>query len=362
MDIETLGWNEHWDGLFAPHRELGREPARVSGLDRDRCTVLGAGGAEWPAEVSGRLRHEARGPADFPAVGDWVALEGASHEGPRRIASVLPRARSLARKVPGEVTQAQIIAANVDTAFIVCGLDHDFNVRRIERYLATAWDGGVTPVVALNKSDLAGEVEARVAEAEAVSPGVPVIALSALEGRGLEALAPWLAPGRTVALLGSSGAGKSTLANALLGAARQRTSAVREDDSRGRHTTTRRELLALPGGAWLVDTPGLRELQLWADESALDESFPEIAELAARCRFRDCRHEREPGCAVLAAAAEGTLPGDRLESWRKLQRELRWLARRQDQSLRAAEEARWREIGRSMRTRKKLDPRFRGPG
>jgi len=362
MFIESLGWNSDWNDRFTPWLSQGCEPARVTGLDRERCTVLDASGREFTAEVAGRLRHAARGPADFPAVGDWVALEPSAHDGPRRIAGVLPRATAIVRNDADEITQAQVLAANVDTAFVVAGLDLDFNLRRLERYLATAWNGGVQPVIVLNKADLADELEARIAETEAIAPGVPVVAVSATRGSGLAALEPWLGPGRTVVLLGSSGVGKSTIVNALLGEERQATSAVREHDSRGRHTTTRRELVALGSGAWLLDTPGLRLLKLWADEESLDASFPEIAELAADCRFRDCRHESEPGCAVRAAEARGELPAGRLESWHKLQRELRYLAGRQDRQVRAAEQARWKSVSRSMRQREKIDPKLRRNG
>jgi ribosome biogenesis GTPase / thiamine phosphate phosphatase len=356
MSIDGLGWNVRWDALFVEHRSQGCEPGRISGQDRERYDVIAAGG-ESAAEVSGRFRHEARGPSDFPAIGDWVALRPRGHDGPRTIVAVLPRATAFVRKQADEPTEAQVVAANVDAVFVVAGLDGDLNVRRIERYLATAWDGGATPVVVLNKADLADDLEGRIAEVEAVAPGVSVVAVSATEARGLEALGPWLAAGRTIALLGSSGVGKSTLVNVLLGEARQQTTPVREWDSRGRHTTTRRELVALAGGAWLIDTPGIRQLQLWADEASLDRSFPEIAELAARCRFRDCRHATEPGCAVREAERDGTLPAERVASWRKLQRELVWLAAKQDQRLRAEQHARWRAIHLAQREHAKRNPK-----
>jgi ribosome biogenesis GTPase len=356
MSIETLGWNGGWNERFESHRSAGLEPGRIAGQDRERYDVLDGRGA-CVAEVAGRFRHEARGPEEYPAVGDWVAMRPREHDGPRTIVAVLPRRTAFVRKQAGRETVAQVVAANVETVFVVTALDGDFNLRRVERYLATVWDGGATPVVVLNKADLAEDVTSRVAEVDAVAPGVDVVAVSATESWGLERLAPWLSPGHTVALLGSSGVGKSTLVNALRGDDRQRTGPVREWDSRGRHTTTRRELLSLPGGAWLIDTPGIKELQLWVDEGSVEQSFPDIAELAARCRFRDCRHREEPGCAVRTALAEGTLPQERFASWNKLQREAAWLAAKQDQRVRAEQEARWRAIRMEHRRRSQRSPK-----
>jgi ribosome biogenesis GTPase / thiamine phosphate phosphatase len=347
MSLHHLGWNAHFENLFVLHRSRGLEPARVSREDRGRYGVLDERGAR-SAELAGRLRHEARTRAELPAVGDWVALRpGAASSAV--IDAVLPRTSAFARKVAGETTEEQVVAANVDTVFLVSGLDGDFNPRRIERYLAAAWESGAEPVVVLNKADLAEDLESRLAEVLAVAPGAAVVTLSALGGQGLDSLARWLGPGRTVALLGSSGVGKSTLVNALLGEPRQAIGDVRADDSRGRHTTTHRELVPLPGGALLLDTPGMRELQLWGDESGLDGAFPEIAQLAGGCRFRDCRHDGEPGCAVLGAVESGALEAGRLESWRKLQRELQWLASRQDARARAELLAKWKAIHKSMR-------------
>jgi ribosome biogenesis GTPase len=345
MSLHLLGWNPSIENAFAPYRSRGLAPARVAREDRDRYLLLDERG-ERAARLAGRLRHEARSRAELPAVGDWVAARVAATA---VIVAVLPRASAFVRKVAGETTEPQVIAANVDTVFLVAGLDGDFNLRRIERYLAAAWESGADPVVVLNKADLAADLERRVAEVESVAPGVSVLAVSALEGEGLEALGPWLAPGRTVALLGSSGVGKSTIANALLGGLRQETGAVREDDSHGRHTTTRRELVPLPGGALLIDTPGMRELQLWGGDEGLDGTFPDVATLAARCRFRDCGHAGEPGCAVREAVEAGRLDESRLESWHKLQRELTRLAARQDARARAAQEAKWKAISRSMK-------------
>jgi ribosome biogenesis GTPase len=352
MSLHSIGWNEILENTFAADRAAELVPARVVREDRDRYHLHGEDG-DVPGELSGKLRHEAATRAELPAVGDWVAVRPGA--GLAVIVRVLPRASAFVRKVAGETTEEQVVAANVDTVFLVGGLDGDLNVRRFERYLAAAWESGAVPVIVLNKADLAEDLEASVAEVEAVAVGVPVVAVSAAEGRGLDALAPWLAPARTVALLGSSGVGKSTLVNALLGEARQATGAVRDDDSRGRHTTTHRELVPLPGGAVLLDTPGMRELQLWAGEESLESAFPDVKALAAACRFRDCAHEGEPGCAVLGAVAAGALDAARLESWRKLQRELHWLATRQDARARAAEQAKWKQITKSMKHHPKAD-------
>ncbi len=357
MFLHQLGWTDRFEQHFRPHRSAGLVPARVAREDRDRYVVLESGGAR-DAVLAGRLRHAARGPADLPAVGDWVAVRPAS-SGASAIAAVLPRASAFVRKRAGETTEEQVVAANVDTVFLVSGLDGDFNPRRIERYLAAAWASGAEPVVVLNKADLADDPGARLAEAVALAPGASVVLLSASSGAGLDALAPWLRAGRTVALVGSSGVGKSTLANALLGDGRQAVGAVREDDSRGRHTTTCRELLPLPGGAWLVDTPGMRELALWGDEDGADGAFPDIETLAERCRFRDCAHAGEPGCAVGAALEAGALAPARFESWQRLGRELRWLASRRDGRARAEEQARWKAIHKSMKHHPKAD-RWRG--
>lgn len=353
MSLPSLGWNARFEESFTEHRTRGWVPARVAREDRTRYVVLDESGAR-PAELAGRLRHEARTRADVPAVGDWVAVRPGAAS-PAIIEAVLPRASAFVRKDVGDAAIEQVVAANVDTVFLVSGLDLDYNPRRIERYLAAAWESGAEPVVVLNKADLDPDREARVAEVELLAPGAAVLAVSALEGDGIASLQPWLQPGRTVALLGSSGVGKSTLVNALLGEERLATGAVREDDSRGRHTTTHRELVVLPGGALLLDTPGMRALELWGDEDSVDGAFPEIASLAEGCRFRDCRHESEPGCAVLAAEADGTLAPDRLASWRKLQREAHWLATRVDARARAAEEAKWKAIHKSMRDHPKAD-------
>jgi ribosome biogenesis GTPase len=353
LSLSSLGWNERLEAAFGPWRDEECLPARVAREERGRYLILDEQG-EHEAVLAGRLRHETATRSERPAVGDWVAARRETG-GPAIIAGVLARASAFVRKVSGEVTQEQVVAANIDAVFVVAGLDGDFNPRRIERMLAAAWESGAEPIVVLNKADLADSLETRIAQVAALAPGAAVVAISALAGDGLAALAPWLAPGRTVALIGSSGVGKSTLANALLGESRQATGDVREDDSRGRHTTTRRELLVLPSGALLLDTPGMRELQLWGEDSGVDGAFPDIAGLARQCRFRDCAHEGEPGCAVLAALESGELDPARLASWRKLKRELRWLETRVDARARAEEAARWKAIHKSMRHHPKAD-------
>jgi ribosome biogenesis GTPase len=353
MSLHRLGWNQTLEDALAPFRSQGLVPARVAREDLGRYLLLDERG-ERPARLAGRLRHAARRRAELPAVGDWVAVH-AGAAATAVIVAVLPRASAFVRAAAGGITEGQVLAANVDTVFLVSGLDGDFNLRRLERYLAAAWESGARPVVVLNKADLAADLGARVAEAEAVAAGAPVVAVSALAEGGLDALAPWLEAGRTVALLGSSGVGKSTMLNVLLGAPRQPTGAVRAGDSRGRHVTARRELVPLPGGALMLDTPGLRELQLWGGDEGLSGAFPDVAALAAGCRFRDCRHADEPGCAVRAAVGDGRLGAARLDSWHKLQRELRRLAVRQDARARAAEEAKWKAISRSQKRHPKAD-------
>jgi ribosome biogenesis GTPase len=302
---------------------------------------------ELLAETRGRLRR-GEDAAGLPVTGDWVVVRPL--DGERGVVlAVLPRRTAFSRKAAGGETAEQVVGANVDTVFLVMGLDADYNPRRLERYLVLSWESGARPVVVLNKTDLCADLASRTREAEEVAAGVEVRAVCALSGEGLDSLQPELQPGRTVALLGSSGAGKSTLANRLLGREVQPTREVRARDGRGRHTTTARELLALDSGALLLDTPGLRELQLWATEDALGAAFEDVAALASRCRFRDCSHETEPGCAVREAAEAGTLPPDRLASHAKLQREIRHLAVRRDQRARQAEKARWKAIHKQLR-------------
>jgi ribosome biogenesis GTPase / thiamine phosphate phosphatase len=339
LNLQDLGWDDGFAAALEPHDNC--IPGRVSAQHRGEYDVLTERG-ELRAHVAGRLRHEASSGEDLPAVGDWVALRETT------IHAVLPRRSAFLRKVAWSQTEAQVLAANVDTIFVVSGLDDDFSVRRLERYLTLAWESGASPVVVLTKADLCADPLARLLEAEQVAVGVPAHVVSNVTGDGVDELEAYLAPAKTVALLGSSGVGKSSLANRLLGGEVQATMELAADGT-GRHTTTTRQLLRLPSGALLVDTPGLREIQLWSADDGIQEAFADVDELAADCRFNDCAHMREPGCAVQAAIDEGRLPRERLQSYRALQRELRRLAAKQDARLRSEERKQRAAFARSLR-------------
>jgi ribosome biogenesis GTPase len=346
--IFKWGWNSYFEAIWQDGVREGVAPARVIAQQRGFWRVAGEFAKCW-AEASGKLRLAADDGAEWPAVGDWVAGEIREGEKSALIQEVLPRRSRFVRKSPGKKAEEQVIAANVDTALLVSSLNGDFNPRRVERYLAQCWESGARPVLVLNKIDECTEPEARAAEIERVALGAAVYLLSAKTGHGVEALEKILSAGQTFVLLGSSGVGKSTLANRLLGESRQEVQEVREGDSRGRHTTTARELFALPGGALLMDTPGLREMQLWDAEEGLAEVFADIDSLAAQCRFGDCKHEGEPGCAVRAALNAGTLDEARLESQRKLLREQEFLRRKVEPEARVEAKQRIKHINREMR-------------
>jgi ribosome biogenesis GTPase len=286
---------------------------------------------EWLARVSGRLRHRASKRTDFPAVGDWVAVEPPTHGGDARIIAVLPRSSRFSRRAAGDETEEQIVAANIDVVFLVSGLDGDFNPRRIERYLVVAGESGATPVIVLNKADLVDNVDAIVDDVRTLAPGIDVHAVSCRQASSVDVLRRHLGFGRTGALLGSSGVGKSSIVNQLIGQDLLRTREVRTSDSRGRHVSTARQLVMLPDEGVLIDTPGMRELQLWETGETIAETFDEIEERAAACRFRDCQHRSEPGCAVRAAVDAGELSAERLQSFYKLTDEQAFQARRQDE-------------------------------
>lgn len=348
MNLHDLGWSPVWQNAFSQVGDEKLMPARVTSEHRGAYCVATDSG-ERLAEVSGRFRHCANGRRDFPAVGDWVALEVPDAVSRCLIHAVLPRLSMFLRKAAGPGVDEQVVAANVDVVFLVSGLDNDFNVRRIERYVTLAYESGAGPVIVLNKADVAEDLEQARLDAEAVACGIPVLVASAATGTGLESMRKCILPGTTGALLGSSGVGKSSLLNALLGREAMKTAEVREDDSRGRHTTSHRQLIPVPGGGVLIDTPGMREIQLLADDVALNRSFDEIAALAESCRFHDCSHTGEPGCAVLAALAEGKLAPERYESYLRLRKEIRHHQVEQNIHLQIAEKNRWKSIHKSLR-------------
>jgi ribosome biogenesis GTPase len=328
MKLEQLGWADPFNTAFESLADQKLAPARVAAAQREHHRLLTEHGV-FDARLSGRLRHEAR-PGELPVVGDWVAAQLQPDQGSATIVASLPRRSALVRKRPERSSAPQVLAANLDVVLLVTSLNRDFNPRRIERTLAMIWEGGAQPVVLLSKLDLCEEAASYREQAEAVALGVPVHALSAHSGEGLDELAPYLQPARTLALIGSSGVGKSTLVNALLGQERLATADVRASDDRGRHTTTARELFVLPAGALLIDTPGLRELGLWDAAEGLDAAFEDVDALAASCRFGDCGHGSEPGCTIRAAMQNGTLDAERYASYLKLQRELAYEERRRD--------------------------------
>jgi len=353
--IRSYGWSDALQHDFSPHAARGLIPGRILVQQRglyDVVTELG----ELAAQISGKLAHEA-GAGGYPAVGDWVALAARPAERAATIQAVLPRRSAFVRKAAFSHADEQVVAANVDVALLVASMNADFNARRLERYLSVAWQSGAAPVVVLTKADLADDPEAAVDEAESVAFGTPILAVSAVTGEGLEALAAWLKPAETAVLVGSSGVGKSSLVNALAGEALMATAAIREDDAKGRHTTTHRELIRLPSGALVLDTPGMRELGLIDADEGLSTTFEDIEALAQGCRFNDCGHTNEPGCAIRAALESGELDSSRWRSFQKLQREMAHLERKEDPLAREAYRRHWIGVHKAARAHMKAKRR-----
>jgi ribosome biogenesis GTPase / thiamine phosphate phosphatase len=356
MHSEALGkygWDTYYESAFDSVWKEGLAPGRVLEENRQGFRVYTTHG-EVGAEVSGRFRFKACGRESFPAVGDWVVLRLLPGENRAIIEAVLPRKSQFIRKAAGKQTEAQVVGANMDWVFVMMSLNQDFNARRLERYLVLVWESGASPVVILSKSDLCNDEETAVASIREATLNVSIHAISALTGQGLQELRVYLGAGKTIALLGSSGVGKSTLVNGLLGEALLKTQPIRAHDDRGLHTTASRQLIVLPNGGLVLDTPGMRELQLWEAEDGVQKAFEDIEVQAHQCRFRDCTHEHEPDCAVREALKEGTLDEGRYQSYQKLQRELRHLAVKQDLNAQRSEKQKWKVLSRMAKDRAAL--------
>jgi ribosome biogenesis GTPase len=353
LDLHDLGWDAHFQQQLEQLNTPGAVPVRVAEELKGAYRLYTTRGVV-PAVVPGRLLHRASARDDLPAVGDWVLASPLPGEGRMLVTDLLDRRTKLSRQQAGEKLGEQILAANVDVVILVASLNSELNLRRIERYLTAIWESGARPAIALNKADLADNTAALSRDVERIAPAVPVIACSAVTGGGVEDVAAQMRPGQTAVFVGSSGVGKSSLINRITGSDSQAVNEIRAADGRGRHTTTSRQMLVVPGHGVVIDTPGLRELQLWDNGgSASSGVFAEIEELALQCAFSDCRHEAEPGCAVLAALDDDRLDEGRFSSYRKLERERNYIARKHDRSLQMEETRRWKVIHKENRRRMK---------
>lgn len=343
MNLEDLGWNSFFNDHCLEHPTNSLIPARVSFHSKGIYRLISEEG-ELLAETAGSLIHQATGSDRLPVCGDWVLVDKPEDGSRTRIRLLLPRRTAFYRKQAGTALGRQVIAANIDTVCLVSGLDADFNPRRIERYLAVAWESGARPVIVLNKADLCAELSAYFDEVRSLAPGIPVLAVSAMEGLGMESLVSHAGKGRTIALLGSSGVGKSSIVNRLLGRYAQDVRDTDPDTGRGIHTTTTRHLFLLPSGGLIMDTPGMRELQIWSLDSGLDLTFEDIKALGEHCRFRDCSHQTEPGCQVRAAVDQGRLDVRRLANYFKLCKETRFNELKITHAASWVEKERWKKL------------------
>ena len=352
MQLSDLGWDSFFENNFHQFKDRGFSALRILRENREKYIACNKTG-EYSCEVTGKFRFGTENKSQFPTVGDWVAVEILPGEMKAMIHALLPRKSVFSRKVPGMVTEEQIVAANINTIFIVTGLDQNFNIQRIERFLSIVWESGAVPVILLNKADLCADANSRLQEVESIAIGADVYTLSASQQMGMEQVSKYISMGKTVAFLGSSGVGKSTIINSLTGTDRLKVNEVNEHSSRGRHTTTFRELIILPEGGMVIDTPGMREIQVWGDEEGLKQAFDDIEKLAENCRFRDCQHTKEPDCAVQEAIENGILAPERYRSYRKLKKEFAYLASRQAMKANAVERARWKEVSQFAKKLKK---------
>lgn len=361
MNLKDLGWDSHFETQFDNFKNKDNfEPARITQEHKGLYMMINAVG-EYLAEVSGKMRYTARGYSDFPAVGDWVLANIFPDEKKGIIHAVLERKNKFSRKavlsggMPDSQgkTEEQLIAANINTVFIVTSMDSDFSLRRIERYMTSVYNSNMNPVIVLNKSDIVTDIESYINQAESIAFGVTVIPVSGLTGYGMDNLTEFIRPGETIVFLGSSGVGKSTIINSLTGTDRQKVNAVREADQKGRHTTTSRELLILPDGGILIDTPGMREFQPWKGEKDTGNAFEDIESFAEKCRFKNCSHESEPGCAVKEALENGDLDSGRYKNYMQMKREARYLETRVERKAELAEKKKWKDIAKLQKYYKK---------
>lgn len=342
-DLKSFGWDEYFEAQFSDYASGGFLPARISVEHRNNYELY-SGLGELTAEKSGKLFYQAEDASLLPAVGDWVVIKPLENEDKAVIHAVLPRRSKFSRKKAGETTVEQIVAANVDTVFIMSSLNQDLNFRRMERYLALAWDNSVKPVIILSKADLVEDMYKQLAEAQSVLQGTDIQVISAVKGAGIDELFQYFEGNKTIAVIGSSGVGKSTLINSILNNDKMEVSDISLYKDKGRHTTTHRELTLVPGGGLIIDTPGMREIQLWEGGEGLSELFEDIEKLVVECKFSDCKHQTEPGCAVIAAIERGELDEKRFKSYKKLLSEVSYFERKQDKKAQLAEKKKWKKL------------------